>query len=448
MQQAPVVLKFMAAAALPATFKTPDFMTRLIFLFLSFFLINSLQAQTAGCREKLDSAYKVLSGTSSFRAQVTGEKKKAYDELLTALRAEADQSSGNFGCFQVVARLFDPIHDNHLDFYEKSVPAMDPVQYGDKNKVAAYRALPVFRGWPVWKGDVAALEKRMMKVPADSIEGLYYFFDQMKIAVVRTVKKDSLVAVVLDSKIPFWKKGELVMVLREYAPFRFRALCAQPFARNWNMVKNEKMIDGTFTETMLVGFNENSRWMKNPSAPDFRNLPSTVPECQLRWLDSSTQYLRLGNFRTNDADLARATGFYDSIAGQLTATRLVVDLRNNGGGGFRNSRRVLNQLEKYAREKKIYAIVNNRTVSNAEQFLVLLKFSPNVMVVGEATNGKITYGSNEGKLVWLPGHSWVVYPTDTKEAGKVLQYEDVGVQPQVLLRYDSDWIGQVLDLIR
>ncbi|RYY57015.1 MAG: hypothetical protein EOO09_04270 [Chitinophagaceae bacterium] len=415
---------------------------------MSLFLSVTLYAQQTDCRQKLDSAAVILSRTPSFRAQVIGDARTAYDELLVRLRSRADAAADPFHCFVTISRLFDPIRDNHLSFFEKPVAVLQPSDFNNTAKVESFRKAVVSKREPVWDGNTRDLQRRLAKLATDSVEGIYWYGEEIAIGVTRTGQKDSLVGVVLQSSIPVWKKGEVMLVLRQYGPDRFRAIAAQPYTRTWGMTKHERLIAGTLTETVLYNsdYSRRSLWSKKTGVTDHRNIPASARTFELRQLGDSTQYLRLGSFATDDNTLVRAHAFYDSVATKLTASRLVLDLRNNGGGGFRNSRNMLNQLEKFARTRRIHVIVNNRTYSNAEQFLVLLKYSPNVRIYGETTNGTLTYGSNTGRLIHLPGNAaWVVYPTDMKEAGSTLQYEDVGIRPHVLLSNDSDWIGQVID---
>ncbi len=159
------------------------------------------------------------------------------------------------------------------------------------------------------------------------------------------------------------------------------------------------------------------------------------------------QYLRLGSFATSTQSLKASADFYDSIRDSLTASTLIVDLRNNGGGGFRNLMKYIKLLQKFSRKGKIYLLINNGTFSNAEEVAIMLKASGNITTVGMATNGTLTYGNNYGNTHYLYGSGTALYPTDMKDNGKFLSYEDAGLQPDILLKADRDWIGQVLAII-
>jgi C-terminal processing protease CtpA/Prc len=140
--------------------------------------------------------------------------------------------------------------------------------------------------------------------------------------------------------------------------------------------------------------------------------------------------------------------FYDSIKDSLTTPNLIVDLRNNGGGAFKNSEKFLKLITKYASKGKVYTLVNGRTVSNAEQFTLKLKKLKNHTLLGTRTCGMLTYGSNYGQRYDLPSKRYEFAITDMKGDLEELKYEDEGIEPDVYLKTDTDFVEQVLALIR
>ncbi|WP_316836594.1 hypothetical protein [Pedobacter nutrimenti] len=76
-----------------------------------------------------------------------------------------------------------------------------------------------------------------------------------------------------------------------------------------------------------------------------------------------------------------------------------------------------------------------------------LKKFKNVIILGETSNGTITYGSNYGTTVDLPGKKYKFYPSDMTDSGNCLPYEEIGITPDILLNKDTEWIKQVRVLI-
>ena len=66
---------------------------------------------------------------------------------------------------------------------------------------------------------------------------------------------------------------------------------------------------------------------------------------------------------------------------------------------------------------------------------------------GETTMGTLAYGSNYGRTQMLPSGQAQVYITDMKGPNELLQYENYGVKPGIVLKNDADWISQVVGAI-
>jgi hypothetical protein len=77
-----------------------------------------------------------------------------------------------------------------------------------------------------------------------------------------------------------------------------------------------------------------------------------------------------------------------------------------------------------------------------------LKRLNNVNTLGHQTKGMLSYGSNYGKTEKLPSGKIVIYPTDMNNGSELLQYEDYGINPDIILKDDMDWIQQVIAIIR
>ena len=95
----------------------------------------------------------------------------------------------------------------------------------------------------------------------------------------------------------------------------------------------------------------------------------------------------------------------------------------------------------------IYVLVNNNTASNAEQFTVKLRRLKNVKVFGETTMGKITYGINIDQEKLFPSAKFKIVLTDMPDDGNFLPYEEKGIDPDVFLDNNGDWMGQVKKIV-
>ena len=105
-------------------------------------------------------------------------------------------------------------------------------------------------------------------------------------------------------------------------------------------------------------------------------------------------------------------------------------------------------LKKYSKKGRLYILLNNQSLSQAEIFTLKLIRLKNVTTVGQTTKGMLSYGSNFGKRERLPSGMFEVYLTDMKGKSSLLQYEDYGISPDISLNDQSDWIEQVVGIIK
>lgn len=375
-----------------------------------------VQAQST-YKDDLQVLYDAVKKTPSYKDQITGQRKAEYDLQFERLKI-ASVKLNAFDSLYKLSSLLWPIKDNHLGFYQVS------------NKEISLR-----KRYPLLGMNLDSLEQQLLLKPLNSAEGVYYQGDRFKIGVYSTSNKDSLIGVILSSSLPIWSNGEMAVLLVKHKQDGYRGVYANLYNKDLFFVRNEKLINGK----LLFG-------SKKGAPVNYASLLNKR-DFELKTLHPDIQYLRLSNFRTSNIDIKKAEVFYDRIKDSLTSKNLIVDIRNNPGGGFKSSGRFLSLLKKHTVNVKIFIIVNRQTFSNAEQFVLKLKGHKNVVVLGETTNGTLTYGNNFGNSVKLPSGKYTFYITDMKDSGNYLPYEEIGVEPDLKLRADSDWIEQVTSII-
>jgi len=146
--------------------------------------------------------------------------------------------------------------------------------------------------------------------------------------------------------------------------------------------------------------------------------------------------------------MQQSNEFYDSIKNLLTASNLILDLRNNDGGANKVSKKFLQLIRQYTKNGKVYILVNNGTLSQGEIFTLQVKQLQNVTILGQTTKGMLTYGNNYGKREKLTSNSFEVYITDMKGDKRLIPYENYGINPDIILLDTKDWIEQTIEIIR
>lgn len=102
---------------------------------------------------------------------------------------------------------------------------------------------------------------------------------------------------------------------------------------------------------------------------DYVNLPKEAPLFQLKNIDNETQYLLIRTFQANTETMKQSADFYESVKDSIRAANLVVDLRNNEGGAGKEARKFYELIENFSKRGKVYLLVNNETLSQAEILL-------------------------------------------------------------------------------
>ena len=282
-----------------------------------------------------------------------------------------------------------------------------------------------------------SLETALSKLSKEDPEGIYWYGDYLKVGLFQTIPSQ-FIAVVFESKLGTWAPGQIAFLARKLPDGNWNIWNYNIVQKNLGLYRGEQLVNGTFARI---------NYSKTPGEPDFSQIPAEEEKFQFKHLTPKTDYLRLGTFATSNDQLEISQQFHEQIKDSLLSENLIVDLRNNGGGGFKASRIFYQLLREYAEKGNIWVLLNQRTASNAEQFTIELLKRDHVTSAGIRTAGILTYGNNYGKTETLPSGKFQLYITDMKDSGNYLPYESVGISPQVSLAFDRDWIQQVLEQI-
>ncbi|WP_377130223.1 hypothetical protein [Mucilaginibacter antarcticus] len=387
-------------------------------------------------QKDFDFLYQELQKTPSYADQITGEKKTAYQNLYAKLKAQPVAPTA-LDTFYNLSKLLWPIKDKHLAFYQNYNRDIDFKTLQTPGFIRDYRTSPTFKSFPRVKLNLDSLESSLAKKATGSVEGIYVIGDVAKIGIYRTLRKDSLVGVLLSSKLQTWDRGQLFSILIQTSPNSFRTVYCDLATKAFRYVENDKLTNGQFHHYDLKKLNI-------VSYANFRSNDAYI----FNTLEPNIQYLHLGSFNGSPENLKIAKAFYNRIKDTLTAPNLIVDLRGNIGGAAKCANQFFALLKNYSEKGKVFVLINGMVISMGERFALRLKPIKNIKLFGETTNGMIAYGNNDGYSPVLPSGRFKLYPTNMPDEAGLLQYEEVGVEPHVFLNNKSDWIKQLKVIIR
>ena len=394
-------------------------------------------------RSDLAALQSALQKTPSYKTQIKGEKVAAYSSLYERLAADSVANPNSFQYFYNLAQLLFPLRDNHLAFYQ--LP--NYTSFRNKTSIDSFVATKEFSDYPHLSIDIDSLKEELNMKPLDSVEGIYHYDRFYSVGLFKTSEKE-YVGVVVDSDINLWTKGQIAIHLYEYGPHLFKAIYGHPLFKNFSLQSNEKYRNQSLVNSYFYGSYSQAIYSKQLNDTDHVNLPKNSSKFQLKSYDDAIQYLRIQTFQRNNMTTNASMIFYDSIKNALRAPNLIIDLRNNEGGAKKEARKYFSLLKKYSKKGRLYILLNNQSLSQAEIFTLQLKQLKNVTTVGQTTKGMLSYGSNYGRREQLPSGIFEIYLTDMKGKASLLQYEDYGISPDITLHDHSDWIEQVVDIIR
>jgi hypothetical protein len=395
-------------------------------LLLILFFIAS-RAQTNTYVADITALRNILEKTPSYKDQVKGQSRVAYNELFDKLLKDSATEISNYKYFYNLAQLFFPIRDNHLGFYQTDKLLSDA-------------------DYPRFDGNVDSLRSVLANKALDSIEGIYFYNKYFTVGVVKINPKE-YIGVVVNSETPVWKKGQIAIHLYELVPNYFKAIYGHPKSKNFMLYAIEKYSHHGLVNSNFYSIPQ-TIYTKVIRSTDHINLPADIYDYHFKSMEPDIQYLHIKHFSAYKAAIQKADLFYDSIKHALTAPNLIVDLRNNEGGANKVSKNFLELIRDYAKKGNVYVLVNNGTLSQGEIFTLQLKQLPHVKVLGQTTKGMLVYGSNYGKREKLPSRAFEVYITDMNGDERLVPYENYGINPDIVLTDNRDWLEQTIEIIR
>jgi Peptidase family S41 len=391
---------------------------KLIFIILTSFFCTTLFAQIDELYQSdLRQLKSSLEKTPSFKTQIKGQKLEDYKKLYDALQVDTSYRNSTFNYFKNLSRLFFPLRDNHLGFFQIA-------KFQNLTQIARINK------------NIDSLTKILSNKGSDSVEGIYNS-EIGKIGVFKNEPNEYL-GIIVDTEKKNLQKGDIVLFLYEQTPNYFKAVYTYGETNYYVLFQNEKYINRSLI---------NKRLTKNYTQFETNVSANNKGEFELRNLTNEIQYLRIRNFSAEINKMKESQLFYDSIKKLLVAPNLILDLSINNGGAEKVSKKYLKLLNKYTKSNRLYVLVGNKTVSHGEIFTLHLKGKENTIILGQTTQGTLTYGINTDKNFTFSNGKIRAYFTDMNDNKKLLQYETIGVSPDRFLLMDKDWIEQVIEII-
>lgn len=382
---------------------------RYTILLICLLIYNLGYTQQCDCTKDFNQLDELLRKTPAFK-----DHKSQYLKAHQIAQQELSKIKTDFDCLVLLNQLTLGVNDNHIKVF----------------------GMPEGKGPKIEKSTINldSLEQNLKTRSFKVVEGIYKLPNYVTLGLFK--KNEKYVAVILKSDLVNWQPGEIMYTLIPFSEDLFLTIFGQRKSKRLVAI-SERIKHGMFLKLGLKKDLNTEPWHLAPER-DSLFIRSE--------LDAETTYIKAGSFDSFYPTLSDAEAFYSTLQNSLTKPNLIVDLRDNTGGGQRNSNILLEILSSYSEKNKIYALTNHNTGSNAEQFAVKLKKLPNVKVIGDRTQGTLAYEKKKNVSNPLSCGKFVAIMT-SKRHKPYLEYESIGVSPEIFLNYNEDWITQTLNII-
>ena len=298
-------------------------------LLLLLLLPAAMPAQNCSCSDELNFVVAYYErNLPGFKDNVTRRTRKSYQKRKAELSALAKTTSETTDCFKLLTYYVEFFKDNHSHISMSGAP----VNESDPAALAAFKRSATFLHRERIRVDPAAYRDR----PLNDIEGIYQTKDSTYTIVIVPDRKGlrEYVGVILESRTPLWEPGQVKMELRRKAdqPNTFEAF---QYMRNHSL--------SYFNALVLEDGRLGDSWFKTSLRVRHEFDLNLSAQLEFRELDATTNYIRIHTF--SGSQTAMIDTFYQHHDAQVRSKpRLIIDVRNNGGGNDGNAQQLLKYI--------------------------------------------------------------------------------------------------------
>lgn len=396
-------------------------------LIISVCSFNFALAQNCNCNIAIDEIATAIKKAPSYKDGIKTKGEEYFKDGLAKIKVaiNADPLITK-NCSAYIQKYLSLFKDKHLSLhydYDKIKSQKDVIES------EAYKLMP-----PV------IVDSTKFHF-TEKIEGIYNdVYKFYKVALIKDpTNHGQYLGIVLTSRNGLWKPNQVKFILKKAEDGFFDGF----FYDDIHFARYNKV---SYANDKLVGV----EWIKESKLLLEPINPFIVPT-KKKWdyqkLNDETDYVYLGTFSGMLA--YESDTFYNDLIPKLNAKYLIVDVRNNTGGGERSYKKFLDFVNsKNCAAQKIAIIQNTACGSAGEHFVLAMRKNPLIKTFGENTAGFMGYGygNRSGISAKTLCFNYIVDITEAKYPN-FMMYETVGIPPDVQLLRDKDWIKQVQDYL-
>ena len=265
------------------------------------------QDRACNCPQNLDTLIaRTERNYAGFPAKAQGPNQEAYERLKGSLRENAAQFTAPRNCFYLLREYVRFFYDSHfsLSYYD-----------------------PADRDTQTVKLSEAQFKKELQVRKRRAIEGIWVNPDSSLTLAIRRAAGESYQGIVLSSKDPGLKPGQVYMTIRPgqrgltVTYYNSFSSTRYPMKRKGNLLQgwSDDLFGRIYPQPMSA--------VEQEELASWRNGNHGL---RIYALSPRTVVLRVPSFANNDAQIAELVARHDALI--RSADNLIVDLTGNGGG--------------------------------------------------------------------------------------------------------------------
>ena len=466
-------------------------MIRLLFpLLLWFFISNQSKAQ-CNCAENFEFVYKKIESNYAGWKDKTAIDPGGFKQFTEQQQQKAFIETNKDYCYKIIHDWLEYFRDHHTHLYTET-PAVNV----DGKTPQAIRE---------YFGSTEGIENPEVK-ETQGIEDVWQMSPNYTLAIVKnkTAHRD-YAGVIIKADSIFWLPGQVKLELKEVSNGKFSVIV---YMRDHSMRLSNATLEGD--ELKLENFAALRR-VKSKFGPDTAMRTEVISRnFEIKKLNYTTLYFRMPSFnhelKQKVDSIIKAN--HELIA---ETPNLIIDVRNNGGGSditysdiipylYTNPIKLINnsilstpdniakfesiltdpgypesskqyirdlverlkknpgkfvrkddetitQRNKLTFPKNVIVLINNNCASSCEEFVLAVKQSKKVTLMGENTLGVLDYANVH--TLDLPCTGWgLQYATSRTNRLPDYPIDNIGIEPAVKIPDHVNWVDFALEYLK
>jgi Peptidase family S41 len=464
---------------------------RLSFILVLFIFITFQSNAQCNCTDNFEFVYTKIEANYAGWKDKTSVNYKGFKQFTTSQRQKAATETNQNYCYKIIQDWLNYFKDHHTHLYTLT----QPLNFEGKSQQEIR--------------DYFNSSERITEFQLTETQGIEDVWEtnpNYKIAIIKskTAHRD-YAGVILKADSVYWTPGQVKLELKEISPGKFSGMV---YMRDHSMRLINATLAGDELRPENFG---NFRRVNSKFVPDTIARSEEISnKIEIKKLDYSTLYLRMPTFNhevKEKVDSVIKTN-HELIA---ETPNLIIDVRNNGGGSdvtysdiikylytnpiklvnnsirstpdniakFENLlsdplfpesskqyiRDLVERLKKkpnkfvrkdneiiveetnFAFPQKVVALINKNCVSSCEEFVLTVKQSKKVTLMGENTMGVLDYANVH--TLNLPCAGWMLqYATSRTNRLPDYPIDNIGIEPDVKIPADKNWIDFALEYLK